>query len=270
MLRVGTSPRPVNKDEDGPILAMEPRSEPEQRKLTTKPGYEVKTIWEGDWGVWKGMKGPSIGGYYACGASLRFEAWVGDGDDTAANGLKMNFCHLNSWYTRQEILIYDGVWGDWTDMMMCPEGYYIDGAQVRYEDSGEGDGTAANGLKIHCRSQDGNESWVTVHDGLWGDWKPSVKSNSKFVSAAEVKFEDPVDGDDTATNGLFFEYEYPSDGITQGKVTGQWKLVGSGQSQYKKQWTRHGPMVEVLRMRLPFLWGRAFRVDSNLLVPALV
>ena len=168
---------------------------------------------------------------------MRFEDPQGNGNDTAANGLRLMFCDIGDWGSNQKTIeIYGGEWGDWKGMKMCPDGYFIDGAMVRYKGKqGSGDDTALNGLKIHCRgythstkSTNGNTSWVTVYEGNWGSWKFYVGNSEKFVKAAQIQFEGSDASDDTAWNGLQFRSEYPSDGLSRQAIQGSWRLMGSG------------------------------------------
>ncbi len=209
-----------------------------------KPGKEDVTIWNGDWGDWKGMKGPSSGGYYACGAMLRSEDDCGPGggknDDTAANGLVLWFCHIQDWRSTLKMTIYNGRWGEWKTGTMCPYGWFIDGAQVMYEDpQGDRDDTALNGLKIHCKDPKSNRSdWFMVFKGPYGTWKPGVvNANNKLVSAAEVRFEKHQGGgkgDDSAMNGIKFQFSDPTNGISLARPAGQWVKIMSGDN-IKKQ-----------------------------------
>merc|ERR1712165_595997 len=137
----------------------------------------------------------------------------GLGDDTAANGLKLRYCNYDEWDKQlQDVMVYPGKWGSWKGMVMCPRGRYIAGAAVRYEDPvGAGDDTALNGLAIWCVSKDFKYGDVkVVHYGWWGSWKPWAYRQKKFVTGAEVRFEDHQGGgDDTAMNGLKMRLEYP-------------------------------------------------------------
>ena len=183
----------------------------------------VTELFAGKWGGWKGWQGAGEDGYYACGAEMRFEDnqggsfWRNKADDTAGNGLRLKYCHINDWNNNQLLVeIYPGLWGDWKGMKMCNEGSYIDGGEVRYEDydsETEADNTALNGLKIHCRDKtSGTGQWITVYEGIWGGWKGQHVDGSKYVKWAKVQFHD-YDGswsqklrpeDDTAMNGIRF------------------------------------------------------------------
>merc|ERR1712150_88293 len=171
---------------------------------------EDVAIYHGNWGSWKPFVGPR-GGYYACGAQVRFEDPI-RGDDTAANGLRLKFCHYTNWNDQKDWMdIYPGVWGGWKEQKMCPYNKNINGAQVRYEDNqGSGDDTTLNGLAIRCVTKDGKSpEWMTVYSGVWGSWKSQVYKTGKLVAQAKIRFEDPIKGDDTAWNGLIFKYEVP-------------------------------------------------------------
>ena len=191
---------------------------------------EYVTIHNGNWGAWKSLHG-STAGYYACGAKVRFEGSRGSKDDTAANALQLKYCHYVDWYTQSDWKsAYDGLWGSWKDPVLCPANKYIDGAQVRFEDSrGSKDDTALNGLKIRCVDLNfENAVWVTVEDGLWGSWKSQVTKSGKLVKDFRIRFESSQGGgDDTAWNGLIFEMETPNNGMSGATITGSWKNVNS-------------------------------------------
>ncbi len=51
---------------------------------------------DGRWGNWEA---PTYvpDGYFLCGAQMRFEDYVGNGDDTATNGFNFKFCRFTNW-----------------------------------------------------------------------------------------------------------------------------------------------------------------------------
>lgn len=89
---------------------------------------------------------------------MRFEDPQGGGDDTAANGIRWKFCGASNWM-QQAQMEFEGVWGDWKGMVMCPMFKYVAGFQVRIEPKQGGglggDDTALNGLKLFCRRPNG-------------------------------------------------------------------------------------------------------------------
>lgn len=139
-------------------------------------------------------------------------------DDTAANGLRIMFCHyyLKNWRIRARwrlITSAVGNWGTWQGMKMCPRGTYIVGARVRFEDrqGSGGDDTALNGLQIDCRDkyQTKTGKKITVALGYWGEWKDWVYFEkgklARYVRCREEK--KLTRGDDTALNGIQFKVE---------------------------------------------------------------
>merc|ERR1712038_1558956 len=205
-------PHPPQIDSMQQVLESED-VDPTRSRSPSNYGTEDITVYSGNWGGWKSWQQIPYKGYYACGAELRVEDKQGLGDDSAANGLKLRFCNYDQWNKQlQDVMVYPGKWGSWKGMVMCPRGRYIAGARVRYEDPvGAGDDSALNGLSIWCVSKDFRYGDVeVVHNGSWGSWKPWAYRSKKFVTGAEVRFEDHQGGgDDTAMNGLKMRLEYP-------------------------------------------------------------
>lgn len=55
--------------------------------------------------------------------------------------------------TKTEVLVQNGLWGDWTGSVMCPANTYVCGMKTRFEASqGGGDDTALNGISMTCCS----------------------------------------------------------------------------------------------------------------------
>jgi len=184
------------------------------------------TIYSGIWGEWQDeWQGDDAIGYYICGAAVRYDDSRVIGDETGANGLRLTYCDLNDWNMQvPSVEIHPGLEGTWNDTQMCPVDHYVDGAQVKFEvDQGEGDDSALNGLKIHCRSSSkpATASWATVHEGTWGKWRTPVTRNNMYAKLAKVRFQDSMgDLDDTAWNGLKFLFEKPSLGPKPSPDTG--------------------------------------------------
>eukprot|EP00586_Coscinodiscus_wailesii_P015378 CAMPEP_0172518646 /NCGR_PEP_ID=MMETSP1066-20121228/290942_1 /TAXON_ID=671091 /ORGANISM="Coscinodiscus wailesii, Strain CCMP2513" /LENGTH=386 /DNA_ID=CAMNT_0013301075 /DNA_START=153 /DNA_END=1311 /DNA_ORIENTATION=+ len=212
---VSTSSFPSN------IRSVSPSNDPTEAYSQNSGWTDIKA---GYWGDWKDPVEGGLG-YYACGADMRFED-DHDGDETAGNGLKLIFCHYNDWSRTTGFKeIFPGIWGNWKGEKMCPENMYIDGAKVRFEDTQESDSTfnntettdetALNGLHIRCSTKDGmSNSWVSVYDGLLGQWYSEVIKPGNFVTGARIQFQDYLGPsvDDTAWNGLRFKFEpMPSD-----------------------------------------------------------
>ena len=196
-------------DDDAPVSPLSPATLEET----------VLMIHEGDFGKWMPWVGikddPDLLTFRGCGARIKFQPSQSGRDDTAANGLALRFCDsISGWQSQDSLTVYSGVFGTWLSWAMCPQGSYINGAQVRYEDNGGTftDDTALNGLKILCTDQSGNQSpvWKVVHKGLWGGWKPTVVADEGYyLSGASVRYEEHQEQfwfDDTAMNGLKMKF----------------------------------------------------------------
>jgi hypothetical protein len=77
-------------------------------------------------------------------------------DDTAMNGLRL-FCSDSD----ASVTSNEGVWGDWKNTYKCDNEGQIKGFQLRSEDGGQVDNTAANNIKMICTSGETHEG-----DGL--------------------------------------------------------------------------------------------------------
>lgn len=207
----------------------------ENPPLFSSYGNKDITVYDGVWGVWKPWMKTQGRGMYACGAELRFEDHIGDGDDTAANGLKFKYCGLSDWNYQQTQTIWDGNWGVWKGMVTCPFGKYIGAANIRFEDHvGDGDDTALNGLMIWCVDKDwsGGKLFI-VYNGSWGSWKGWGYEHYKLVKGARVRYEDHIgNGDDTAMNGIQLNVEIPNFSVSRAQITGEWVAVASAAQGY--------------------------------------
>ncbi|XP_050948892.1 vitelline membrane outer layer protein 1 homolog isoform X2 [Labeo rohita] len=120
----------------------------------------------GGWGTW-GNREMCPFGTYAAGFSLKVEGHVGDGDDTALNGIRLhcigllrsyhNYASVQSVVGRftcsdRSVLTGDGTgWGDWGRWSQSCVGKGICGIKTRVEGSqGSGDDTALNDVRMYC------------------------------------------------------------------------------------------------------------------------
>ncbi|KAK2872220.1 hypothetical protein Q8A67_022117 [Cirrhinus molitorella] len=108
----------------------------------------------GSWGSW-GQREMCPSGTYAAGFSLKVEDSVGDGDDTALNGIRLHCVNTpkgssNAYHDYSSIQSDVGSWGRWTDIKWCPSGF-LTAFQLRVErPQGNGDDTAANNIMFKC------------------------------------------------------------------------------------------------------------------------
>ncbi|MGV5526445.1 hypothetical protein [Pseudomonas sp. XP1] len=151
---------------------------------------------DGYWGSWGGIaKCPA--GNFVWGFRLKSEPSV-DGDDTALNAVEM-YCSRD---TLLPIRSKEGPWGkEIKDPIFCSatDGP-VTGFQIRIEKPLDGDDTAAGNVRLICRN---GRVLKLEPSAQWGEWSkifscPDGQSADGFVT----RVEDPLDGDDTALNGM--------------------------------------------------------------------
>jgi hypothetical protein len=124
--------------------------------------------------------------------------------DYAQNWIRKTGTGSRSDY-RETLEVFGGHWGGWKGMVMCPAGYYGNGYRLRVEGPISGDDTAMNAVQINCVNPQGQSQVITSHDGAWGDWRQwQYCASGKYLNAVNMKYEDPISGDDTAGNDLGF------------------------------------------------------------------
>ncbi len=179
--------------------------------LSTSEVPSYIDIAPGPWGDWLGeIDGPTD--YLACGMALRQEKFVGDNsDDTAANAIRIIYCSIFNWKTQKEVELNTGLWGDWKDKVMCPEGFFINGAQANVQpNQQQEDDTGLNALRIRCKNPSMKQPTQTLaleYSSL-GDWGGWVEYPSSYICGGQVRFEDyqGVEGDDSVLNGVRFKF----------------------------------------------------------------
>ncbi|XP_059375713.1 vitelline membrane outer layer protein 1-like [Carassius carassius] len=156
------------------------------------------------WGSW-GHKEMCPVGMYAAGFSLKVEDPIGDGDDTALNGIRLHCVYtangVASSYTNYATVGSDvGSWGVWRDIKWCPSGF-LTAFQLKVEKpQGSGDDTAANNIQFKCSSG----SSLLGEGTKWGDWGGwSQTCQGKGICGIKTRVEIPQGrGDDTALNDV--------------------------------------------------------------------
>lgn len=183
----------------------------------------VLDVLDSPFGTWRAsVTGPQ--GSHVTGLAVRYENPVGGGtnDDTALNGLRMEVSSFPpppgpgqspSQSPPQAILVNEGYWGTWRNMVRVPNGYYIVGISVRNEAgqgpgvSGGHDDTGLNGIRLKLRQCHGTGlQSLTIWEGDWGDWTPDTLVPEGYcIVGFQPKIEAPQGGgnnDDMAMTGL--------------------------------------------------------------------
>ncbi|MCU0294412.1 MAG: RICIN domain-containing protein, partial [Thermoanaerobaculaceae bacterium] len=127
------------------------------------------------------------------------------------------------------VTVYDGVWGEWKGIQLCPDDGFVQGYRMRVEANGSsGDNTALNGIELDCLSTLGVHSTIGFQ-GLWGTWGAWASCpTGKLAVGGQEKFEDNRgSSNDSAANSLKLrcqdgtEIEPPN-----GADRGTWKTWG--------------------------------------------
>ncbi|XP_043090328.1 vitelline membrane outer layer protein 1-like [Puntigrus tetrazona] len=170
-----------------------------QRSIDRHYRMEMSVPNGGGWGSW-GHRDMCPIGTWAAGFSLRVEDPVGEGDDTALNGIRLHCVHSsNSYHSYASVQSDVGSWGRWTEIKWCPSGFLI-GFQLRVEPSqGNGDDTAANNILFKCTQ--GSLAGEGTNWGFWGDWSQTCEGRG--ICGLRTRIEGPQGrGDDTALNDV--------------------------------------------------------------------
>uniref|UniRef100_A0A8C1F1Y4 Uncharacterized protein n=1 Tax=Cyprinus carpio carpio TaxID=630221 RepID=A0A8C1F1Y4_CYPCA len=136
-------------------------------------------------------------------AALQVEYPIGNGDDTALNGIRLHCVHKPnglsaSYYNFASVSSDVGSWGRWTDIKWCPSGF-LTAFKLKVEvPQGNGDDTAANNILFRC-SQGSLLTGDGTRWGTWGGWSQTCQG--KGICGIKTRVERPQgSGDDTALN----------------------------------------------------------------------
>jgi hypothetical protein len=166
-----------------------------------------KVIVDQGWGNW----GNSVivpEGCYINGMRVRYEDPI-DGDDTALNGIEIQYVSLpgSPHPVAKNVVVAHGHWGNWKPWAYAPDGYYIVGLNVRSEPwQPDNDDTGMNGIEMICKKffpPPNDMPRVMVYSGNWGGWTEALGPYPDWgVVGLQARVEPPIDGDDTAMNGI--------------------------------------------------------------------
>lgn len=155
------------------------------------------TNW-GEWSHFETCKPTS----YVIGFRQKVEEPIGNGDDTALNTIEL----ICSDQAKSRIRGASSIWGKWSDEEICKDKQGVKGFQLKQQSpQGEGDDTAANGLRLICKD---DSVLMAKNDGQWGEWSEIVKcsGNNNVICGLRVQIEKMRGkGDDTALNDVEFK-----------------------------------------------------------------
>ena len=139
---------------------------------------------------------------------MHYEVHLAVGDDTALNGVTLECYNLDN----EKILRInkEGHFsGATADSDVCSyngkdSSSFITGARLRSEapQTSDGDDTGSNSIEMKCGA---GATIRTAFDGYYGDWSDWVSCpDGMAIDGMNVQIEPPVEGDDTAMNGIKF------------------------------------------------------------------
>jgi len=171
----------------------------------------TKMVQPGLWGTWQQpVMIPQR--HRIVGFRIRFEPDRRGGDDTALNGIEILYRDKSLRGPVQRLMVHPGLWGDWKNDVIAPEGYEVVALKTRFENSvGRGDDTALNGIQmLTLNRRTGQHFEMMVENGLWGLWQDAFKGlgdRNYYLAGMAVRFEpNQGRGDDTAMNGIVLIY----------------------------------------------------------------
>jgi hypothetical protein len=130
---------------------------------------------------------------------LKIEGKQGSGDDTALNTIDLRCKDTTSSLTKT-IQSREGYWGSWWGWTTCDSGYMKGVAMQSESKQGDGDDTAANGLRFTCT--DGSVQSCTWC-WIFSDWKYCPSGSAVIGIKTQVEGKQGY-GDDTALNDAKF------------------------------------------------------------------
>lgn len=180
--------------------------------------------------------------FYACGFTIKNEASLTFGDDSANNAFKIHYCLYTpeGEWRYSEDLNY-GEFGTWGRDYICPSFSYISGVEVirEYYTTGMSDYSSINGLYLYCKDFNGKVvKEINAHDGSWGSRRSKVEVPGKFVCGAQVAYDNKngFEGDRIGLDGLllkFCNWDEPDNlsSIIEGNW-GIWRGVAKAKNDY--------------------------------------
>jgi len=161
----------------------------------------------------------------------------------------------------RDILVENGISGDWGSMVMCPDNFHVCGLKAQWKyNVGGWDDTAMNGLAVRCCSIEYHLARVDKFIGIgpFGKWYdmvlcPNIDKGWRLTGVSTRFEEYQGSGDDTALNGIKMMCETKPDGSL---VLGGLKMVEEG------DWGTWGPLKGCPYSH-PFVCGFKARIEPD-------
>jgi len=154
----------------------------------------------GHFGNWGCMQ-ECPAGSYSYGIAMKAESSQGGGDDTAANGLRLD-CYTRAGTYTGSVTSSQQKWGSWRGTALCPTfSNPIAGQQIKVEaPQGSGDDTALNTVAVYCKGFHWIQPPTPTSWGSW--WEAAYCPVGSAVCGLRTQVEpnQGSGGDDTALN----------------------------------------------------------------------
>lgn len=139
-------------------------------------------------------------------------------------------------------------WGTWGKMESCPDDTFAFGFQLLSENPTKDDNTALNGIRLHCRKQNGTSTFqrISSKQGVYGEWRTRYECKQGALTGFQLRVESFKEGskkadkkkkhDQTATNNIRFQCTKASGDSTwmegDGNTWGSWGLEHNCPTNY--------------------------------------
>ncbi|XP_066965354.1 vitelline membrane outer layer protein 1 homolog isoform X2 [Macrobrachium rosenbergii] len=168
-----------------------------------KPDDFIHALGASHFGYW-GLTEACPNGSYASAFEIKLEPEQGAfDDDTSVNAIRLR-CSTPDGTSVGDVTSDSMNRGSWTGVRACPQGSFLKGYQLKSENGGHTDNTAANALRMWCSGSDqGLESPGTK----WGSWLEHVScKKDKVICGLMTRVEEDqgILLDDSALNDVRF------------------------------------------------------------------
>ncbi|XP_063785716.1 uncharacterized protein LOC134934147 [Pseudophryne corroboree] len=126
--------------------------------------YYITTQNGGIWGSWGPIEWCPHGSK-AKGFAIKVESKQGNGDDTAANAIRL-YCYDRNDNYKGSVQSTESGWGTWGNSVKCSNGHIQSYKAKVEENQGKGDDTALNNIIVQCS----NGQQLEAHGGPWGSY----------------------------------------------------------------------------------------------------